>query len=54
MEIGAGRLRAGLNELRFTYGWTVEAGAVYATSDPRQIAWRVERLVLHPADEPGE
>jgi hypothetical protein len=51
LEIAADSWRAGLNELRFVYGWTVEAGTVYGTSDSRQIAWRVERLVLFPARE---
>jgi hypothetical protein len=46
MEIGAASWRAGLNEVRFVYGWTVEAG-----TDRRQIAWRVERVVLYPAGE---
>jgi hypothetical protein len=36
----------GLNEIRLVYGWTVEAGSVYRGSDPRQIAYRLERLRL--------
>jgi hypothetical protein len=54
MEIGAAAWKRGLNEVRFTFGWTVDAGEVYATSDQRQIAWRVERLDLYPASEPEE
>jgi hypothetical protein len=52
MSIGASAWRRGLNEVRFTYGWTIDAGEVYGTPDRRRIAWRLERLVLYPADEP--
>jgi len=38
--------REGLNEIRFVYGWTVEAGAVYGTTDSREIACRLARLEL--------
>jgi hypothetical protein len=51
MDIDAAPWKAGLNELRFTYGWTVEAGTVSGTPDRREVAWRVERLVLYPASE---
>ena len=54
LPIPAADWKAGLNEVRFTYGWTVEAGEVYPASDPRQIAWRVERIVLSPVGEPEE
>jgi hypothetical protein len=51
LSIDASAWKRGLNEVRFTYRWTVEAGEVYGTPDQRRIAWRVERLVLYPAGE---
>jgi hypothetical protein len=55
MEIGAASWKDGLNEVRFTYGWTVDAaGEAHGRSDRRQVAWRVERVVLSPAGEPEE
>ena len=38
--------KEGLNEIRLRYGFTVEAGAVYGSSDPRHIALRLSRLEL--------
>ena len=52
MEIDAALWTSGLNEVRFTYGWTVEAGEATGAPDRRRVAWRVERLALRPAGEP--
>ncbi len=51
LEIGAPAWKPGLNEVRFSYGWTVEAGEEHAPARRRLVAWRVERLAVYPAGE---
>jgi hypothetical protein len=49
--------RDGLNEISLRYGWTVEAGSVYGTEDPRQVALRLGRLelqIVKPLPDSGE
>ena len=41
--------KEGLNEMKLSYGWTVEAGSVYGGADDRQIALRLGRLELRLA-----
>jgi hypothetical protein len=46
LDVPAELWRSGLNEIRFVYAWTVEAGEAYRGSDPRRVAWRVEEVEL--------
>jgi hypothetical protein len=41
MDVASSSWRRGLNEVRFVYGFTVDAKA-----------WRVEALFVHPPDGP--